>query len=113
LVGKTVQGYTNAIVYDDEISTGSSVVELSHVLRRSGVEEISVVCTHGVFVGNAIEKLDAIDEISEIITSDTVAIPEEHRTDKLITLSVAPIFARALEHNFNRQSIGELFVYGQ
>ena len=60
LAGKTVQGFSRAIIYDDEISTGSSMLELAYVLHRSGVEEITLVCTHGVFVAGAIERLIAV-----------------------------------------------------
>lgn len=112
LVGKTVQGFRTAIIYDDEVSTGSSVVELSHVLLDAGVETIYVVVTHGVFVGDALHKLEEIPQIVEIVTTDTVLIPAAKQTPRLKVLSVAPIFARAIERNFHRQSIGELFVYG-
>lgn len=112
-VGDQVKGNTHAIIYDDEIATGGSVVELTRVLLETGIREILVVCTHGVFTRGGLEKLAAIPEIQEIVTTDTVYIPEERRHPKLKVLSVGPVFADAIRHNFNRESLGELFVYGE
>lgn len=112
-VGAQVKGHKQAIIYDDEIATGGSVLELSRLLIEAGIERILVVCTHGVFTRGGLERLGSIPQINEIITTDTVHIPEERRHPKLKVLSVAPIFADAILRNFNRQSIGDLFVYGE
>ena len=83
------------------------------MLVDEGVEEIMVMCTHGVFTRGGLEKLAAIPQIQEIVTTDTVDIPEDKRHPKLTVLSVAKVFADSIRHNFNRQSIGDLFVYGE
>ena len=113
VVGDQIKGHKRALIYDDEIATGGSILELSRVLVSEGVEEILVICTHGVFTRGGLEKLAAIPEISEIITTDTVHIPEEKRHPKLTVLSVAPIFAAAIHRNINRESISDLFVFGE
>ena len=113
LVGNQVKGHKRALVYDDEIATGGSIAELARVLIAEGVEEIMVMCTHGVFTRGGLEKLAAIPQIQEIVTTDTVHIPEEKRNPKLTILSVAHIFADSIRHNFNRESIGDLFVFGE
>ena len=113
LVGNQVKGHKRALVYDDEIATGGSIAELTRLLIEEGVEDIMVMCTHGVFTRGGLEKLAAIPQISEIITTDTVNIPEEKRHPKLKVLSVASIFADSIQHNFNRESIGDLFVFGE
>jgi ribose-phosphate pyrophosphokinase len=77
LVGNQVRGHKRALIYDDEIATGGSIAELSRVLIDEGVEDILVICTHGVFSHGGLEKLAAIPQISEIITTDTVHIPPE------------------------------------
>lgn len=112
LVGNQVTGHTQALIYDDEIATGGSIDELSRVLTNEGVEDITVVCTHGVFTRGGLERLAAIPQISEIITTDTVHIPLEKRHPKLTVLSVAPVFADAIRHNLNHESINDLFVFG-
>lgn len=113
LVGQPMQGFQKAIIYDDEISTGGSIDGISQVLIEQGIQEIWVVCTHGVFVHGGLERLVAIPQITEIVTTDTVYIPPEKRHPKLTVLSVAPLFADAIERNYKRQSLSDLFVYGE
>lgn len=113
LVGNQVRGHKRALIYDDEIATGGSIHELSRMLIEEGVQEILVICTHGVFTRGGLERLADISEITEIVTTDTVYIPPEKRHPKLKILSVASIFADAIRHNLYRQSLNELFVFGQ
>ena len=113
LVGNQVRGHKRALIYDDEIATGGSIFELSRVLVAEGVEEIRVICTHGVFSHGGLERLAVVPEIAEIITTDTVYIPPEKMHPKLTVLSVAPVFADAIYHNINRESLSDLFVFGE
>jgi ribose-phosphate pyrophosphokinase len=113
LVGNQVRGHKRALIYDDEIATGGSILELSRVLVDEGVEDIRVVCTHGVFSRGGLERLAAVPQISEIITTDTVHIPPEKMHPKLTVLSVAQVFADAIRHNINRESLSDLFVFGE
>ena len=113
IVGQQVHGYKRAIIYDDEIATGGSVLEMTRILVEQGIEEIIVTCTHGVFARDALNRLTAIPQISAIVTTDTVPQPPEKNHPKLHTLSVAPIFGDAIRCNYMRQSIGDLFVYGE
>jgi ribose-phosphate pyrophosphokinase len=110
LVGAQVRGYKRALIYDDEIATGGTMVQLSKLLVSEGIEEIWLACTHGVFVGGGLDKLLAVPEITEIVTTDT--IPQQVEHPKLKVLSVGPIFGEAIRRNYLRQSIGGLFVYG-
>lgn len=112
IVGQQVRGHERALIYDDEIATGGSILELSRLLIEQGIKEIWVACTHGVFVRGALEKLAAVPQITEIVTTDTVAIPPEKRDPKLHTLSVARVFGEAIRRNYLRQSIGDLFIFG-
>jgi ribose-phosphate pyrophosphokinase len=113
LVGSQVKGLKRALIYDDEIATGGSILELSRVLINEGVEDIKVICTHGVFSRNGLERLAVVPEITEIITTDTVHIPPERMSPKLTVLSVAKVFADAIHHNINRESLSDLFVFGE
>lgn len=112
LIRRQVRGFKHALVYDDEIATGGSVVGLSKMLVESGIERIRLICTHGLFLGNALERMAAIPQIEEIITTDTVYLPEEKRPSNLRVLSVASIFGEAIYRNYTHQSINELFTFG-
>jgi ribose-phosphate pyrophosphokinase len=112
LVGHPVRGYKRALIYDDEISTGGSMLEISRILVEQGIKEIWIACTHGVFVRGGLEKLVSIPEVTEIVTTDTVYLPPEKRHPKLTILSVAPVFGEAIRHNYLHESLGDLFIYG-
>lgn len=112
LVGNQVRGHKCALIYDDEIATGGSIHELCRLLIDEGVEEMLVMCTHGVFTRGGLERLAEIPQISEIVTTDTVYIPPEKHHPKLKILSVASIFADAIRYNLSHQSLKDLFVYG-
>ncbi len=113
MIGKQVEGFRRALIYDDEIATGGSVKEISRVLADNGIKEIIVLCTHGLFTQNALEKLAAIPQLVEIVTTDTVPIPPEKRPRILTVLSVASVFGEAIWRNYSRQSIGDLFAFGE
>jgi len=113
LVGQQVHGCKRALIFDDEIATGGSVLEMSKLLIEYGIQEIWAACTHGVFVREGLEKLAAVPQIAEIVTTDTVYIPPEKRHPKLHVLSVAHVFGEAIRRNYLRQSIGDLFVFGE
>jgi ribose-phosphate pyrophosphokinase len=113
IVGHQIAGYRRALIYDDEIATGGTTVELARLLEDHGIEEVWVACTHGVFVNNALDNLSAVSHVTEIVTTDTVPIPQKKRSPKLQVVSVADIFGEAIRRNYMRQSIGKLFVYGE
>jgi ribose-phosphate pyrophosphokinase len=113
LVGRQVYGFCRALIYDDEIATGGSVTEMSRLLIESGIQEIIIICTHGLFVGPAKERLAAIPQITEIVTTDTVPLAPEDRLPNVTVLSVAPVFGEAIRRNLLRESIGDLFAFAE
>lgn len=113
LVGRQIEGFRHVLIYDDEIVTGGTVLELCRILIEREVEEITVICTHGLFIGDALERLSAIPQVTEIVTTDTVPIPPEKRLPYMTILSVAPVFGEAIRRNYARQSIGDLFSFGE
>jgi ribose-phosphate pyrophosphokinase len=112
MLQRQIAGFKHAIFQDDEIATGGTVVELCNVLVECGIERITVVCTHGLFLGAAIERLGSIPQIREIITTDTVAhSPERLSLPNFTVLSTAPVFGGAIRQNYIRESIGDLFTF--
>ena len=111
---RQVRKYQRALVYDDEISTGGSMVEICKLLGKNGVQEIIPIGTHGVFSGKALQRLGEIPQITEVVTTDTVPPPSTKKLPyKLTVLPVAQIFGEAIWRNYTRQSLGGLFSYWQ
>ncbi len=99
------------ILMDDEIATGGSIVETIRVLRAQDVEHVSVVCTHGLFTGPAVKRLNAVREIDEIVTTNTVLLKEEQKPNKLHILSVGDIIGEVIRRNVAGESVGALFEF--
>lgn len=96
-----------AIVLDDEIATGGSIVELLDKLREEGCTGASVACTHGLFVGKAVERLRDHPMITEVVTTDTV--PRPSGWDDLRVRTVAGLFAQAIARVHAGESVSSLF----
>lgn len=67
-----VKGKKVAIV-DDIISTGGTIAKAAESLKEQGASRILAVCTHGVFAGEALKKLNAVCD--EICSTDTIENP--------------------------------------
>ena len=96
-----------AIILDDEIATGGSIIELLERLEELGCTQAAVACTHGLFAGKAVERLRGHPLISEVVTTDTVPAPA--RWPELRVRSVAGLFAEAISRIHAGESVSSLF----
>ncbi|HOK80176.1 MAG TPA: ribose-phosphate pyrophosphokinase [bacterium] len=96
-----------AIIVDDLISTGNTVVEATKVLLENGASKVFVSCTHPVLSGNAITKL-ASAGITEIIVTDT--IPHQSLPEPFTVLSVAELLGEAIKRIHQETSVSSLFI---
>ncbi len=98
-----------AIVIDDEIDRGTTMLNTITVLQERGVNEIWAACTHAVLSGDAAERLTA-SGIVELITTDTCPMrPTQRNNPKIRVLSVAGLFAEAIRRIHEGESVGALF----
>ena len=95
-----------AIVLDDEIATGGSIVELLDKLQELGCTGASVACTHGLFVGKAVDRLRDHPCIEEVVTPATVPPAD---WPELQVLSTAGLFAEAISRVHAGESISSMF----
>jgi ribose-phosphate pyrophosphokinase len=99
----------DVIVLDDEIAKGSTIIELLDRLRERKANSIRIACTHGLFAGGALNRLESQDDVSEIVCTNTVPIPADKRVPKLRILSIAPALAEAIRRIHNGESVSALF----
>ncbi|OAB87078.1 ribose-phosphate pyrophosphokinase [Janibacter melonis] len=97
----------HAIVLDDEIATGGSIVELLAKLEELGCTGASVACTHGLFAGRAVERLREHPMVDEVVTTDTVPAPDGW--PQLQVRSVSGLFAQAISRIHAGESVSSLF----
>lgn len=87
----------NAILLDDEISTGGTLIKAAQLLKKSWAKNIFIAVTHPVLAGRAVKNL-AKSPIKEIVVTDSIYLPKEKRIKKIKVLSVAGVLAEALKN---------------
>jgi len=98
----------DVIVFDDEVARGTSMVAIANAIQDYKPRSVRVAAVHGLLCDPATELIER-SPIVEVITTDTVNIPPEKRTDKLTVLSVAPLFGRAIGRIHEGRSVTALF----
>ncbi len=87
-----------AIIIDDMISTGATILSAANLLLEKGAQEIYVFATHPVFSGGAAKLLED-SKIEKVFVTDTIEVPEEKKFQKLEVISVAEIVVNEVKNN--------------
>lgn len=101
----------DVILVDDEVDTAGSMSQAVNVLKANGARDVYTVFVHPILSHPAVERLAKLP-IREIVTTDSVPIPEEKRAvlgDKLTVLSVAPLLGEVIRRVYLGRSVGEMF----
>src|SRR5450759_393404 len=98
----------NCIVFDDMIDTAGSITEGSKALMNAGATSVHVAATHGIFSPPAFERIEG-SPAEEVVVTNTLPVPEKKRGAKIRVLSVAPLFAHAIQNVYEDESVSELF----
>ena len=85
-----------AILVDDVISTGGTLIAATDLLKKNGVKKVYVFATHGIFAGVAPQKLQQ-SGIEKVIVTDSVEIRANHKFEKLEVISIAPLITLELK----------------
>jgi ribose-phosphate pyrophosphokinase len=96
------------ILVDDEILTGSSMIEAANLLLAQGAREVYAASIHAVLAGNATERLRH-SVIREVVATDTLPIPPEKSWPGLRVLSVAPLLAEVIQRIHSGVSVDTIF----
>ena len=97
-----------AIIVDDEIDTGGTLIEIVRALEREGVHEIYAAATHGVLSDPAVDRIKN-SSIKEMILTDSIPLPPAKRIAKIKTFSIAPLIGEAIRRIHRGESVGALF----
>ena len=100
----------DVIVLDDEIARGTTILELLDRLRERDVRSVRVACTHGLFADGALQRIEAAPEVTEVVCTNTVPIPEQLLGGKLTVISLAPALAEAIRRIHEGESVSVLFA---
>jgi ribose-phosphate pyrophosphokinase len=108
LVVGDVEG-KDAIIFDDEISTGGTMITSVETLEKAGVRKIFIGATHPVLSGPAVHNLRDLS-VQEIVVTNTVEVPGKKRMKYLKVLSVGSLLANAIKRIHSGESVGALFT---
>lgn len=86
---------TQAVLIDDILDTGATLLSACKRIYPTGVEDIEIMVTHGLFTGNEWEQLWQTG-VSRIFCADTIPRPSGISDQRIVTLSVVPLIADAL-----------------
>lgn len=102
-----IRGKT-AVLVDDMIDTAGTICEGARLLRREGAKQVYACATHAVFSPPAPERLSG-GLFEEVIVTNTIPVPNEHRFDQLTTLSVANLLGEAIWRIHEESSVSSMF----
>jgi ribose-phosphate pyrophosphokinase len=97
-----------AIIVDDEIDLGGTVLHAADLLLQEGATEVHAAVAHATLSRDATAKI-ARSELRSLVTTDSVPIPADKLGDKLEVISVAPLFGEAIRRIHEGESVGALF----
>ncbi len=103
-----VQGKV-AIMSDDIIVTGGTLIAGAEALKEAGATEVYACATHGLFPGNAFEKL-AASSLVEVTVTDTVPIDKLNQPDKINVITVSKLLAETILNVFADDSVSAIFA---
>ncbi len=99
----------NALIVDDFSTSGGTLVNLAHALKRNGCQHIKALLSHNIISPQGV-KLIEDSPIDEVVSTDTIVNPNIVGHPKFKTVSVAPMFAETIIRYHNSQSINTMFT---
>jgi len=96
------------ILFDDMVDTAGTLVKAADALMKNGAKDVYACCTHAVLSGPAIKRLEE-SVIKELVVTNTIAMPMEKKNTKTRMISIAPVFAEAIERIYNNLPVSSLF----
>jgi len=97
-----------AVFIDDMIDTAGTITNGAEAIIARGAIEAYACCSHPVFSGPAIERLQN-SPLKEVVVTDSIELPDEKRIDKVKILSTDNLFAEGIRRVIENESISELF----
>ncbi len=98
----------DAILFDDMIDTGGTLVEAIEMLVENGVNRVFAAATHPLFSKNAIEVLQG-SSAAEIVVADTLPIDKSYDPERIKVVSIANLLAKTIKKVYHCNSVSELF----
>ena len=99
----------DALIVDDLIATGSSLIEAVETLKKAKAKSIQAAITHGVLSGPAIERIDKCKALEKLLITDSIPLDNSKKHSKIKVLSAANLLGEAIKRIHNEESVSSLF----
>lgn len=96
------------LMLDDMIDTAGTITQGAKALSDAGAREVYACCSHGVFSGPAMQRIQD-SPLKKVVILNTIQQPQDKLIDKIEEVSVAEIFAEAIERIYSYISVSTLF----
>lgn len=107
ILGK-VEG-RNAVIVDDLIATGSSLIEAVQALKKAKAGSVRAAISHGVLSGPARERIGKCKDLEELLITDTIPLDNQKKHPRIKVLSVTDLLGEAIKRIHNEESVSSLF----
>lgn len=97
-----------ALIYDDMLDTGGTLVDAAEAIREKGAKEIYTCVVHPLLSRDAPQRLMK-SCIKELVVTDTIPLSPEKKIKKMKVLSVASLLGKAILRIHRAESISSLF----
>jgi ribose-phosphate pyrophosphokinase len=97
-----------ALIVDDEVDRGGSLTGATKALEAEGVREVYAAVVHGVLSGPAVSRINE-SSLKELVLTDTLPLHPEKQSEKIVQLSIAPLFAEAIRRIHTGTSVGSIY----
>jgi ribose-phosphate pyrophosphokinase len=98
-----------AVIVDDLIATGSSLIEAVEALKKAGAKDVYAAISHGVLSGDSLRRIDNCKALKELMITDSIPLENHKKHPRVLVLSIAPLFADAIKRIHNEESVSCLF----
>lgn len=95
----------NCVLIDDMIDSGGTLCNAAKALEENGARSVYAYCTHGIFSGNAYEKIEN-SSFEKLLVTNSI---EKQQTDKIEYLDIAPLIGEAIKRISQECSVSSLF----
>lgn len=98
------------LIVDDIVSTAGTLTEVAGILEDRGCKNVEAICTHGVFSGNALQRIEK-SPISAVTVTNTIHNERARESDFINYISVGNLFANTIKRIYKEKSVSTLFPH--
>jgi ribose-phosphate pyrophosphokinase len=100
----------NCVIMDDMVDTAGTLVKAAEVLKERGAKKVYAYCTHPVFSGPAIDRIEKGTALDEVVVTNTIPLSAQAKAcPRIRQLSVGPLIAETIQRISRGDSVMSLF----